>query len=274
MLTKHCFIFFSILYSTSLAPVPAADPNAVNILQTPSGIRFGLLGDKPAKPAPTLLVFAGGVEDTLTNPDYNKAGRMLAKQGVISVALDIPCHGKDVKQKESPGLTGWRNRLEQGNELVPSFATKCTAVLDFLVQEGYTDPARIAAAGTSRGGFIALHVAAAEPRIKAVVAFAPVTNLLALREFNGMENHAGIKALSLENHAAKLAGRAIWICIGNNDERVSTDDVIHFTRRVVAASVAQKKKPLVEIHVMTSEGHRIHETAHEEAAAWIGKRLQ
>jgi hypothetical protein len=41
----------------------------------------------------------------------------------------------------------------------------------------------------------------------------------------------------------------------------------------VAASVAQKKKALVEIHVMTSEGHRIHDTAHEEAAAWMAARL-
>lgn len=261
----------SILWLSSLA---AAEPNTVKTLQTPSGIRFALLGEKPAKPGPILFVFAGGAEDTLKNRDYNKVGHILSEQGFIYVSLDIPCHGKDIKGKEPPGLAGWRKRLEQGNDLVPSFAAKCSAVLDYLIQQGCADPRRIAACGTSRGGFIALHFAAAEPRVVAVAAFAPVTNLLALREFVGMDGHADTKALSLENHAAKLAGRSIWICIGNHDERVNTDYAIQLTRKIVSASVAERKKALVEIHVMTSAGHTIHPTAHEEAAAWFAERLR
>jgi len=243
------------------------------ILHTPAGIRFGVPGEKPARPAPTLFVFATGVEDTLASEDFNKAGRLLAAKGWLSVALDLPCHGKDTKPKEPAGLDGWRHRLEHGDNVVSKFVTKASAVLDYLIKEGYTDPKQVAACGTSRGGFIALHFAAAEPRVKCVAAFAPVTDLLALREFHGMGKHAGTRSLAIINHADKLAGRSIWLCIGNNDERVDTDKAIAFTRKVVAEAVARKKPAPVDLHVMATEGHRVHATAHEEAARWILEQM-
>jgi len=255
------------------ASIWAAEKPKITVLKTPDGVRFGVRGEKPSTPAPTLFVFATGIEQTLDNEDFNKVGRLLAEKGWLSVALDLPCHGKDVKPKEPAGLDGWRYRLEQGDDLVPSFTTKASAVLDFLIKEGYTDPKQVAACGTSRGGFIALHFAAAEPRVKCVAAFAPVTDLLALREFHGMEKHAGTRALALSNIANKLAGRPVWLCIGNNDERVDTDKAIAFTRKVVAESASGKKPAPVELHVMPTVGHRIHATAHEEAARWMASQF-
>jgi predicted esterase len=242
----------------------------VKTLQTPSGVSFALLGDKGVAPAPTLFIFAGSADDSLNNPDFAKIGHLLAKHGLLCVSIDVPCHGRDVRNGEQAGsLTGWRSRLEKEGDLVPAFTKKVSAVLDYLIKEGYTDPQKVAACGTSRGGFIALHTAVAEPRIRYVVAFAPVIDLLAVREFAGMDKHEVTRALALTNHADKLAGRAIWLCIGNHDERVGTDLSIAFTRKVVAASVAQKKPANVELHVMATDGHRIHSTAHEEAAAWL-----
>jgi dienelactone hydrolase len=238
-------------------------------------VRFGLLGDKCTAPAPTLFLFATSADQTLADPAFAKIGHLLARRGFLCVSLDVPCHGNDVRPGEKAGsLSAWRARLEKGGDLVPPFTKKVSAVLDYLVKEGYTDPRRVAACGTSRGGFMALHAAAAEPRVRAVVAFAPVTDLLALREFAGMEKHAATKALALARHADELAGRAVWLCIGNHDERVGTDHSIAFTRRVVAASVARKKPAAVELHVMATEGHRVHATAHDEAAAWLLAQLR
>src|SRR5437868_7004984 len=39
---------------------PAADV-PLNILKTPAGVRFGVLGPKPATPAPVLFVFANDI---------------------------------------------------------------------------------------------------------------------------------------------------------------------------------------------------------------------
>ena len=101
-----------------------------------------------------------------------------------------------------------------------------------------------------------------------------MTDLLVLREFQGAEGHAGTKGLALAGHAEKLAGRAVWVCIGSHDERVGTEHAIAFTRKVVEASAAQKKPAAVELHVMPVTGHRVHATAHEEAAAWILARIK
>ncbi len=242
---------------------------AVKVLKTPAGIRFGLMGAKGDKPAPTVFIFATGLEETLAQAAFNKVGHLLARDGALGVALDLPCHGQDTKAGEGAGLGGWKVRLEKGDDLVPTFVKKASAVLDFLIKEGYTAPDKVAACGTSRGGFMALHWAAAEPRLGAVVAFAPVSDLLVLTEFRGMENHVATKSLALSHHADKLAGRAVWVCIGNHDLRVGTDHLIAFTRKVVEASLAQKKTAPVELHVMPSIGHSIHPTAHDEAAVWI-----
>jgi dienelactone hydrolase len=245
----------------------------IQILQTAGGVRFGLLGNKGEKPAPTLFILAGSLEDALGNDDYAKVGRLLLKKGFVCVSVDIPCHGKDHKGNKPVGLAGWRARLANGDDLLAPFTQNVSAVLDHLIKEGITDATRVAICGTSRGGFMAVHATAAEPRIRCVAAFAPVTDLLALREFAGMEKNALTRDLDLRKHADKLAGRSLWLCIGNNDQRVGTDQAIAFTRKVVAASQAKKKPADVQLHVMDTVGHRIHASAHEEAAAWLANRL-
>jgi hypothetical protein len=120
---------------------------------------------------------------------------------------------------------------------------------------------------------MALHFAAAEPRVRCVAAIAPVTTLPPLREFKGLENHAGARALAVSHVADRLAGRAVWLCIGNADDRVNTDDAIAFSRAVVKASASRKAPVPVELHVMPVLGHGQHETAHDEVAAWVRKQL-
>jgi CubicO group peptidase (beta-lactamase class C family)/dienelactone hydrolase len=257
------------------ATVPPGNSGAgLNILRTPAGVRFGVLGPKPAAPAPVLFVFANDIAGTLQNESYNKIGKLLAAQGVVSVAIDLPCHGESVLPGEPQGLDGWAARLKNDNDPIPGLVKDASAALDFLIAEGYADPAKVTACGTSRGGFSALHFAAGEPRVRCVAAFAPVTDLLALREFKGMEAHPRTNELALAKLADKLAGRPVWMCIGNNDERVDTDRAIAFTREVVRASAAAKKPALIELHVMTSVGHTIHPTAHDEAAAWVSGQLK
>src|SRR5438876_6901322 len=92
-----------------LAGTPAAragDEKKVHPLRTPDGIRFGLLGDKGPSPAPTVFVFATAFEDSLRNDEFNRAGRLLARHGYLCVALDVPCHGADHRDKEPAGLSG------------------------------------------------------------------------------------------------------------------------------------------------------------------------
>src|SRR4051812_33587522 len=56
-------------------------------MQTPGGTEFGILGGKPASPAPVLFLFAADLERTLTDPAYNRVATLLGEQGFVCVSL-------------------------------------------------------------------------------------------------------------------------------------------------------------------------------------------
>ena len=242
------------------------------ILTTPAGVRFGISGAKPRQPAPTLVVLATSIEDTLGNKAYLKAGNDLAPRGFLLVSIDLPCHGQSRRSGEAEGLHGWRLRLDKGKPLIDEINRDLSAVLDFLIAQRYTDPKRIAACGTSRGGFAALHFAAHDARVRCVAAYSPVTDLAVLREFTGSSSQ--VHALALVRKADALAGRPIWIMIGDDDGRVSTDKAIAFARALSHAAYARKLASGVELHVMPVAAHSGPPEAGTLSAAWIHKQLE
>jgi dienelactone hydrolase len=254
----------------------AADAAKIAVRRTPSNIPFGVIGDMGKKARPTLFVFAHGLDVMQSEPNYTEVARTLSARGWLSVVVEPPCHGEDVRPGEPAQLEGWRYRLEHGDDLVSAFTAKARTVLDYLVKEGCTDPKRVAVYGVSRGGFLAFHFAASEPRVKAVAGISPVTKLLALREFHGTSRPENAKQLDLERLTPKLVGRAVWLSIGNKDDRVSTDDAIAFTRAVVAATARPDKPEMVirvDLLVGPAAGHSKIEHAHERLVEWLSERI-
>jgi dienelactone hydrolase len=243
------------------------------LLTTASGVRFGIWPERPAQPAPTLFVLAGGIEDSLGSNTFRQSGNHLAKRGYLCVSVDLPCHGDDARPGEK-GLSGWRVRCVAKKDIVADTTARLKMVLDYLIAERLTDPARVAALGTSRGGFMAVHFAAADPRVRCVAAFAPVTDLAALSEFRGVGDDPFVQSLALERQAAALAERPIWLVIGDRDERVSTDRAIQFVRRVTTAALEAQRSPRIELHVLPEpKGHTTPAGSAELAAAWIEQQM-
>lgn len=264
----NCRIAVAVLLLPGI--LPAQERAAAKRLTTPGGVSYGMVGEKAATPSPTLFIFSNTVERSLGDPDFNRLGLLLRqRKGFILVSLDMPAHGQDRRPGDTKTqLAGWRERLAGGEDIVASLMPKVSAVLDALVANGTTDPARVGAYGISRGGFMALHFAAVDPRIKWLVAFSPVTDLLALDEFNGMAGNAQTRALAVVRVASRLAGRPIWMSIGNNDDRVGTDKAIALSRRIVEESLAQGKLPNVELHIYATRGHSSIPAQHDTAADW------
>lgn len=270
-----CFVLAA---TTAITGAKLQADERIKILHTPAGVRIGIADARVARPAPTVLVLGTDIERSLQEIYPSLCGN-LAKYGYLCVSLDLPCHGSERKPEEPKGLYCWRDRLVRGDNVIHQFIAQATEALEYLTREGYTDARKVAVCGTSRGGFAALHLAAADRRFRAVVAFAPVTDLLSLSEFAGMEKHEATRSLALEYHAEELAGRPIWLCIGHNDRRVDTDAVIRFVRRIARASAAQGESTAgLELHLVDgppqSLGHTIHVTAHDEAAIWLSKQLE
>ncbi|NUQ64583.1 MAG: alpha/beta fold hydrolase [Pirellulales bacterium] len=246
----------------------------VRTLETPGGVRFGIWGDLPAAPSPTLFILANTIDGTLGGPYFRQAGQALGKQGYLCVSVDLPCHGEEHRSDEPRDLAGWRHRCEQGENFVEEANRRLSQVLDHLVAAGHTQATKVAVCGTSRGGFMALHFAASDARVKCVAAYAPVTDLAALREFHGAEANSLVKSLALIQVAEKLAGRAVWIVIGDCDERVGTDHAIALARGITKASLAKGLAGRVDLHVVAEpRGHTTPAGAAEQSAAWIHAQL-
>ena len=257
-------------------PIRAAEPTrTVQTLETRTGVRFGLWGNAPAAPAPTLFILASTIDGTLGDAYFRQAGTALAAHGYLCVSLDLPGHGKQRRPDEPAELPGWRHRCERGDDFVAETNQRLSQVLDHLIAAGHTDAAKVAVCGTSRGGFLALHFAAHDPRVRCVAAYAPVIDLSALREFRGAETNALVQSLALLRQSEKLAARAVWLIIGDRDERVGTDHTITLARRITERSLARGLASRVDLHVVAEpRGHTTPAGAVEQSAAWIRAQLE
>ena len=259
------------LSSSILAATKSSD---LTFMKTTTGVEFGIWGQGDVKPSPTLIVLGNSIEGTIGEPYFRQAGNDLAKEGFISVSIDIPGHGTQEREGEAKGLAGWRERIDQGEDIVAETNRRLSEVLDYLIAEGISDPDNIAVSGTSRGGFLAMHFTASDPRVKCVAAFAPVTDLIVLREFHGAEGNALMESLSVSEQADKLADRPVWIIMGDRDDRVGTDNAITLARKITASAIAQGLNPAVDLLVLAEpKGHTTPAGAAETAAIWIKRQL-
>ncbi len=274
----HRLVMFLVALCLMSSSIPADESARMQLRRAATGVPYGIIQNDDADrgPSPTLFIFASTLDAMQRELVYTEVARLLAPEGWVSVILEPPCHGEDARDDEPKQLDGWRYRLENDRPFLDAFNTRATAVLDELIQQKLTDPDRVAACGTSRGGFVAYHFAAAEPRIKAVAGISPVTRLTALREFSTTMQLEKVEPFNAINLAPKLAGKAVWLSIGNNDARVNTDDAIAFTRAVVAASASAdspNKLIPVDMIVARSSGHSKIDQAHELLARWLQEQL-
>jgi len=242
--------------------------------KTPEGIEYGTWGNPALKPAPTLVMLASTIDGTLGESYFRQCGNKLGELGYLVVSIDLPCHGDQVFAGEPDGLSGWSHRTSKGRDFVAESNARLTKVLDHLITTGLTDPEQIAAGGTSRGGFLAIHFAAHDRRVGCVAGFAPVTELTALQEFRDTSKYPLVGKLSLKHQAKKLAGRPVWIIIGDRDERVGTQHAIELATCLSAVAKEQDIASNVELHVVSEpRGHTTPQGAAQHAANWIHQHL-
>lgn len=222
-------------------------------------------------PLPGIFYFCTSGHDTLAYDPFDQFVKPLLNYPVRLFSLTLPLHEERAEHKS--GVARWAKAFGQGHDPLTPFLDTVREAIYFLVAQQIVDPKAIAAAGLSRGGFIATHLAARTPEIRAILGFAPLTQLFHLEELRGITDNYLLDLADLSSQVDQLVGRPLRYYIGNRDTMVGTDICYAFIRRLTEASHTRRVRSLpVELVISPSIGHQGHGTApqtFQSGAEWI-----
>lgn len=225
-------------------------------------------------PLPSLFYFSLSGKESLTLAPYNQLVELLQNNLMRIFSLTLPGHEEGYDHQNA--MKYWANQIENDDDVIQPFVTQCKQVIDFLIQQNYINRDNIAVAGLSRGSFIAAHVAAQDDRVKTILGFAPLTNLMDLIEFQGSMSLLAHN-LALHSLVDRLVGKKLRFYIGNRDKRVNTHSCFTFIEALVEATYTHRHRSYpVELIIYPSVGHKGHGTPphiFHEGALWLKQQL-
>lgn len=223
-------------------------------------------------PLPSLFYFAISGPDSLCLDPYNQIVQFLNGHMIRVFSMTLPGHENDLPAVGAMKI--WAEELSKGNDIVDQFLNTVDTAVDFAINEKFADPNKIATAGLSRGGFIASHLAARDPRFRHLLCFAPLTRLSKIREFKEEHDLKFADQLDLVHLAPKISDRHIRMYIGNDDTRVGTRSCFDYAMKLVEEK--KMRSAQVELFIYPSIGQMGHGTPPEifkEGANWILSNL-
>lgn len=223
-------------------------------------------------PLATIFYFALSAKASLTQDPFNQPIQFLSDKPIRFFSLDLPAHENDKSPHEA--LASWAQDITNGLDVLNPFLENVLEALQYGIDQNLIDPHRLAVAGLSRGGFLASHLAAREPRFKATLQFAPLTDITHSKDLHPVATNPIIESLNLTNLTNKLADRKIRFYIGNKDSRVDTRSCMEFALRLSNASTL--RIPQIELIMSPSIGQMGHGTAPEtfrSGALWLASTI-
>ena len=114
---------------------------------------------------------------------------------------------------------------------------------------------------------MAIRALAADKRVCGAICLQPVTDWRLLDEFSSATADRGLEKIRLHNYVSQIAGRPIYIAIGNADARVSTPACVEFHDALRSANQSKGFDDSLTPLILTSDkGHSL-DICHFVAAA-------
>jgi predicted esterase len=227
-------------------------------------------------PLPGIFYFALAGDESLELDPFNQPVIHLHNSRLRVFSMTLPAHGPGFDK--TVGVSVWIEKLHQGTDLLTPFFQEVIKQIDFLISSHIIDPEHLGVAGLSRGVFIAAHVAALVPRVKAILGFAPLTNLTHYKERLETGKEEILHAFDLRHLTPQLFNRNLRFYMGNHDVLVGTSTCFHFVNELVAEAVKNKiRSPQVELNIFPSIGFKGHGTPPHlfaEGADWIRRKVE
>jgi len=225
-------------------------------------------------PLPAFFYFSLSGPDSLELDPFNQPVSGLEGKPLRIFSISLPFHD-DYDKREVVKV--WVANIKKGKDFISPFINRCLSAIDEVIEKKVVHPEFLAAGGLSRGSFIAAHLAAKEPRIRALLGFAPLTQLSVSTSFQDIPNNPLIDRLSLFHLKEALVKTAVRFYIGNRDTMVNTTACYQLVRELTDTAFDQGvRSPQVELILSPSIGHKGHGTAPEtfqDGARWIQTQL-
>lgn len=212
-------------------------------------------------PLPTVFYFALSGDESLTLDPFNQFVQYLEDSPIRCFSLTLPGHGPSLKKENAIHFVA--EAFEKGEDLFEPFFESCLENIQYLIENNWIDPEKLAVAGLSRGGYFASLLALRDSRIQTIIAFAPITNISFLIP----------KAAKYDLTNYNFTSKKLRFYIGNRDQRVSTDLCFQFIRQVADQAFEKgDRSPQAELIITPSIGHMGHGTApstFQDGANWL-----
>lgn len=211
-------------------------------------------------PKPAIFYFAIGAHDSLSLDPFSQPVEALSGEDVRIFSITLPYHEQGLDPYKAIEL--WAKNID----VLVKFLDDATSAIKRLLAENILIAGKIGLMGLSRGGLIAMHLAARIKEISAICGFAPVTRLSVLSEFeSGFADKYEPKHL-----IESLCHRKIRFYIGNRDTRVCTRSCFEWIE--AACEKSDSSSPSIELIISPSIGRNGHGTPKENfeaGARWL-----
>ncbi|MCY4528373.1 MAG: hypothetical protein OXD46_04995 [Chloroflexi bacterium] len=200
------------------------------------------------------------------DPGQNHPTRPFIDAGHHVLTFDLPHHGdriaKDSIEATPPGAANGNIRamskaFTAGNDPFKQFVSDGMAAIDACLERGVPENGKIVGYGVSRAAYCLLRLAAEDPRVNAVAGPSPVTDWAVIEEFADHADPAQTAALQIENWVDQLINKAVYLCIGSQDDVVSTKSCVQFAMKLFdkQQSVLPEGTLLNRLHVVDTPSH-------------------
>lgn len=260
------------MYKT--APKPEAvechslhGPNDLGITWTGPKLEEGRL--------PAFFYFSLSAQDSLCLDPFNQPVAFLKGEPIRVFSMTLPAHGDSYDKMKA--IEAWADAYRKGEDPLESFLVQAEENVRYLIGQGLIDTQALATGGLSRGGLLASLLAVRIHEVNTVLAFAPVTDLLKLRSFQGMDPSSAAGKKDLKRFAEVLVNKNIRFYMTNRDVRVNTDACFECIRAI--AEIAHKKRQrktsadLILSKAVGQDGHGTVPEVFYDGAQWLKMHL-
>ncbi|RQR24600.1 S9 family peptidase [Burkholderia sp. Bp9142] len=230
---------------------PLLDPPAEIVTFPFRGIDItGYLRTPESLEKPPVVLLIGGLDTT--KEDYRSVSDICLKRGMATLAFDGPGQGETVFKMRT----------------IPDFEAAISAAIDYLETRPEVDTGRIGIVGRSMGGYFAPRAASVDRRIKVLVAWGAVYDLLPMDQHTP-PNRTALTFITGKANAKEAEDYLSFLNLQGYADRITVPTlVIHGgLDRVTPFYNAEKlladiKSEHIETMLLMDSGHCCHDKSH------------